>query len=302
MIPPKLEYIIEVAKLKSINKAAKSLNVSQPTISQAIYQLEEEIGFPLFIRTKSGTSPSERGQEIIKKAVEIMEKFEELDELLGHAKGMEELRLAAIPGVMPILVKTVTHYKKNHPDIDFYLTEGSSEKIIQQTIDREIDAGLIVQSSLFQEEINDLIFEPVAKGNLVAIASPHSPYANEKFITVEQLKEEKLIFYKDDHVKHFETEFSRKYGNLNVLFRTNNIEAIFLAISEQNAISVGHDYSLKFSPFFLDGKVVPLEIKGFEQLPAQIGWIRNKHISLSTPVKNIINSYTMTQVLDSSIE
>ncbi|MFF5996442.1 LysR family transcriptional regulator [Lysinibacillus sp. KU-BSD001] len=298
MFPAKLEYIIEVAKMKSINKAAKSLNVTQPTISQAIYQMEEEIGFPLFIRSKSGTYPSEKGKDIIKKAVEILEKFEELDALFGYTKVTEELRLAAIPGVMLPLVKTVTNYKKSYPNIEIFLTEGSSEEVIKKILDRELDAGLIVQSSLFHEEINDLIFEPVVKGKMVAVASHRSPYAKEKFITVEQLKEENLIFYKDDHVKHFEAEFTRKYGNLNILFRTNNVEAIILGISEQNAMSVGHDYSLYFSQFYLEGKLVPLEIKGFEQLPVQIGWIRNKHIPLSPQVKNFISRYKMAQVLD----
>ncbi|WP_332646026.1 LysR family transcriptional regulator [Lysinibacillus sp. 54212] len=298
MFPAKLEYIIEVAKLKSINKAAKSLNVTQPTISQAIYQIEEEIGFPLFIRTKSGTYPSDNGKDIIKKAIEIMEKFEELDELFWQKEGSKELRLAAIPGVMLPLVKAVTNYKQSYPNTEIFLTEGSSEEIIKKVLEGELDAGLIVQSSLFQEEINDLIYEPVVKGKMVAVASHRSPYAKEKFITAEQLMEENLIFYKDDHVKHFESEFTKKHGHLNVLFRTNNVEAIILGITDQNAISVGHDYSLYFSQFYLEGKLVPLEIKGFEQLPVQIGWVRNKHIPLSSQVKSFINRYKMIQVLD----
>lgn len=288
-----LEYITEVANLKSINKAAKSLHITQPTISQAISTFEEEVGFPIFIRTQSGTFPSQRGKLIIEKAVKVIEQIDELEDLYEQNKIAETLRLAAIPGVMPLLVKTATNYQKDNKHMELFLTEGSTEEIINHIFERKLDAGLIVRSKLFKEGIKDLIFEPIVTGKIIAVVNSASPYANQNFITIEQLKESNFVFYNDQHVKHFESEFTKRYGELSILFRTNNLEALFLSIIEQNTVSIGHDYSLQYTPHFSSGKVVPLEIKGFDQLSVEIGWLRNKHTPLNKQATKFINNYKM---------
>ena len=50
----KLEYFLAVAELGSYRKAADKIHVSQPSLSQQVNSLEEELGFPLFVRSKKG--------------------------------------------------------------------------------------------------------------------------------------------------------------------------------------------------------------------------------------------------------
>ena len=60
-----LKYLIEVANSGSMNEAAKKLYVSQPSLSSAIKELEQEFGITLFNRTNKGISLSNEGQEFL---------------------------------------------------------------------------------------------------------------------------------------------------------------------------------------------------------------------------------------------
>ena len=70
----RLEYFMAVAREKSLSKAAHSLFVSQPALSKQIKKLEDTLGFPLFIRSASGMTLTNKGQDL----------HRELDPILGH--------------------------------------------------------------------------------------------------------------------------------------------------------------------------------------------------------------------------
>ena len=75
-----LKYLIEVANSGSMNEAAKKLYVSQPSLSSAIKELEQEFGITLFNRTNKGISLSSEGQEFLGYAKQIIEQTHLLEE------------------------------------------------------------------------------------------------------------------------------------------------------------------------------------------------------------------------------
>ncbi|QAY65523.1 LysR family transcriptional regulator [Paenibacillus protaetiae] len=73
-----LGYAVEVAKARSFSAASKRLFLSQSAVSQAVMNLEEELGVKLYLRTKSGASVTPEGSLLIAKAEEILNKVDEL--------------------------------------------------------------------------------------------------------------------------------------------------------------------------------------------------------------------------------
>lgn len=73
-----LYYIVEVARQKSISKAAKNLYISQPSLSKAISQLENELDTPLFVRLQQGIIPTTTGELIIDKAQNILKEVADI--------------------------------------------------------------------------------------------------------------------------------------------------------------------------------------------------------------------------------
>lgn len=74
-----LKYAITVANAKSMNEAARTLFISQPSLSSAIRELEEEIGLELFRRTNRGISLTPEGEEFIGYARQVVEQYQLLD-------------------------------------------------------------------------------------------------------------------------------------------------------------------------------------------------------------------------------
>ena len=74
-----LKYVIALSEENSINEAAKKLFISQPALTSALKSLEEEIGFDIFLRTKSGISLTVKGSEFLGYAKSVIEQYDILD-------------------------------------------------------------------------------------------------------------------------------------------------------------------------------------------------------------------------------
>ncbi len=80
-----LKYAITVAEERSLNDAAKKLYISQPSLSSAIYALEKEVGFDIFIRSKSRITLTTAGDQFIGYAKSVIEQYD--------IKGLSALKL-----------------------------------------------------------------------------------------------------------------------------------------------------------------------------------------------------------------
>ena len=91
-----LQYALAVYKAGSISGAAASLYIAQPNLSGMIRSLEEELGYPIFVRTSRGVKPTDRGLEALRQAAQMIQCHEKM-RLLGNAAARERFRLGGIP-------------------------------------------------------------------------------------------------------------------------------------------------------------------------------------------------------------
>ena len=74
-----LKYMITVAENGSITEAAKTLYISQPSLSEAIKEVEKEAGITIFIRRRSGAVPTKEGMEFLGYARQVLEQMDILN-------------------------------------------------------------------------------------------------------------------------------------------------------------------------------------------------------------------------------
>lgn len=96
-----LNYAITVANANSMNEAARSLFISQPSLSAAIKELEEEIGVELFRRTNRGISLTPEGEEFIGYARQVTEQYR-LIESRYISKEKIKRNSACLPSTIPL--------------------------------------------------------------------------------------------------------------------------------------------------------------------------------------------------------
>lgn len=119
-----LQQLLEVHKTGSISQAAKNLFVSQPSISLTLKALEEELGFPIFLRTRKGLIPTIQGTDVIDHATRICESYRLLT--TPEVKKSTSIRISSIsfPPIGDSFLRLVEENKARR-DISFSLTQAA---------------------------------------------------------------------------------------------------------------------------------------------------------------------------------
>jgi len=288
-----LEYIVEVAKCNSLTKAAELFHITQSGISLSITALEKELGLKIFERSRRGVFPTEEGKKIINKALDALNKIQEIkDEAYFQTNLMKgELRVECIPGFMPSIIRTITFLKGKYPNLNIEITEKGSFEIIEDFRQNKIDAGFIsVRKDALQGNIG-FAFEPLVEGKMVVCINKNSPLAKRGKIHPLELKKQTFILYKDDYVNWFMKDFTEKFGDVHVLFKTNNGRSIENALTEGLTLTIGLDYSFLNYPPVLSGDFVILEIDPYPQPPIYFGWLKTESDKVSLISKQFIHLF-----------
>jgi DNA-binding transcriptional LysR family regulator len=284
-----LEYIVEVAKTGSLSVASQKLHITQSAISQSITNLETELGVKIFRRSRLGAEPTREGKTIILKAFEVLNKIQELKEEAEMHSNLicGELRLATVPGPMSFLIKTLLTIKTNYPNIHIEITEKETREIINDIKQKKLDIGVISmkEDKLKEETIGiDVLF----RGNMKVAVSRNSPLALYETLTHHELQNQSFVLYKEDSVRWFINDFVANYGPVDILFWTNNLDAIRSAVKEGLAITVGSEFVIKNDPLIIRGEGVPIDIAGYENANICLGLVRSGKKQLSTITNNFV--------------
>ncbi len=182
----RLEVFTKVFQQKSFSKAGQALYLSQPTISEHIRLLEEDLGLILFDRQGKEIEPTKAGQffyhyanqlmSLRQDALRAMEQFRD--------KGVGELLIGGsnIPGQY-ILPGWLGDFKKNFPGIRIRLWIGDTQHIQEKVLDGTIELGLV--GALIEHR--RITCQPLISDELVCIALPGFIRENQKVLSPDQL-------------------------------------------------------------------------------------------------------------------
>lgn len=259
-----LKYIVEVAKMESFSEAAENLYITQSALSQSIARLESKLNIEIFNRTRTGVIPTEVGKNIIRKASEALIKINNITEIASGNLIHGKLRIGTIPGSSLFFPKLLANYKQLYPNVQVDLIEKSSQEIIDDIKQNKIDVGLV---GLTREgtELKDpsIKSEIIYRGEMIVAVSSDSVLANKASITPEEVKQYPLVLYNDDRLWEFIHYFSKKFGDVNILYTTNNLDTVRNTVLEDLAITIGPDYTVKSDFHVLNKTIIPLKINGF---------------------------------------
>lgn len=285
----KLEHLIEVARTGSLSIAAQNLHISQPAISQSILKLEEELGVNIFNRSRRGVFPTLEGKQLIAKAHEVLLKFQELKEAaLSLSSSLTgELKISMIPGLMPLILASLSHYHLTYPNVDLEISELSTEEVIAEMHQQRIDIGFFSLHEDIRSNLAGLRYEVLVKGNMKVYVSKHSPLACKGAVSPEELLKQTFVLYKGDHIKSFMQQLTQQYRPLKILFTSNNPEVIKTFVADGLGVSIAPDFAMNSDPYILSGQVVALELLNVVTT-AQLAWAKSERKPLSKNADNFM--------------
>ncbi|MGG0720337.1 LysR family transcriptional regulator [Robertmurraya massiliosenegalensis] len=285
-----LSYIVEVAKSYSLAKASSTLHISQSALSQAITRLEDELNLKIFNRTRTGAVLTKEGEKIIERAkIALRAIYEIKEEAHNQINNLNDfLRISTIPGLATPIIDTFLFFRNGASPLKIEVLEKGSMDIIADIQNDISDIGFIALNNQNIDLINELHFTPLLNGNILVFASKDSPLANEKIVSVETLKKQDFILYKDKYVNNFVNEFQNLFGPINVVLKTTDTKFINHAVANLGTVTIGHDISTICNQDFLMQNGRKIDLNGAIDTSFRFGWVYKKEYKLSWEAKNLI--------------
>ncbi|WP_421380654.1 LysR family transcriptional regulator [Bacillus salacetis] len=243
-----IKYVLEVSKEGSITKAAERLHLSPSALSQSISQLEKELGVTIFSRSRKGTVPTSEGKKIINRGNEILSNVEKMYKELSINQEEKFLKIGCSPSITYIVYDAFLLFHKEHRNVKVEIIELDQEEILNKLIHGEIDLAF---SPFSEEELNGLNisdfidYKLMYTGYACVCAGKHSPLYLKDFVTLEDLKEEKMVMYSSKRSNEFNNQY---LPNASLLFTTNNLEVLKSALLDGHASSLVYNFTFKNHP------------------------------------------------------
>jgi LysR family transcriptional regulator, low CO2-responsive transcriptional regulator len=178
-----------VATTGSFTKAAESLNVSQPTVTTQVGQLEDLYKVELLHRTGRPVRPTELGERLLQMSRQIFSLEAEALQLLRDAGELRtgHLRVAAV-GPSHV-TKMLVAFNQSFPGIKISVTTGNSQDVLDRLLDYSADVGVLAQ--VFRDR--RFVSVPYSEHPIVIFCSSEHRFAKRRSIRTAELQGERLI-------------------------------------------------------------------------------------------------------------
>lgn len=193
-----LRYIVTLAREQHFGRAAERCFVSQPTLSIAVKKLEEELGIPLFERSKNSVKVTPVGDKIVQQAQRVLEQAETIKDLAHEGKDQlkSPLRVGAIYTIGPYLFPhLVPEVQSLAPQMPLYIEENFTESLRLKIRNGDLDAIIIALP--FQEP--DVLTRELYDESFEMLLPKDHPWARNKEVDSSKLSETELLLLGEGH-------------------------------------------------------------------------------------------------------
>jgi LysR family hydrogen peroxide-inducible transcriptional activator len=160
-----LTYFVAVAETGSFSRAAERCNIAQPSLSQQIQKLEQELGEPLFDRLTRRVVLTDAGRSLLPRATSILAELQDIKHSMNQeadsSRGM--LNVGFIPTMAPfVLPKVIQRFSKEFPQARLAVHEDLTESLVRELVDGKLDVGITsapIHNKLIRTQ--ELLTEPL---------------------------------------------------------------------------------------------------------------------------------------------
>ncbi|OYU39838.1 MAG: LysR family transcriptional regulator [Pseudorhodobacter sp. PARRP1] len=234
-----LEYLVAVGDSGSIALAAEKVNVSSPSISAAISQLEAEFGLALFVRKHAhGLSLTQGGRQFVAQARQVLTEAGKLNELANQITGKVRgpLSVGCLVTFAQMVLPQLRHsFIQAYPEVDFTQIEHNQVEIFASLRSAKLDIALTYDLDI----PSDLSFIPLVTLPPYAVMPPSHPLAQRDTVTPADLAEHPMILLdlplsSDYFLSHFTANALRPH----IVERTRDMGVM------QSMVANGFGYSI----------------------------------------------------------
>lgn len=276
-----LRYFVAAAENGSVSRAAQALSISQSSVTEAVRELEADLGVTLLDRHARGISVTQSGHQFLRHARAILAQVAASRQALGH--GREALSGPLHLGVTSLMAGYVmsdllARYRRANPGVSVSAVEDSGEDLEHLLIGGELDVAVMVTGHLRQRAALTVELLEVSPFRLWLPAG--HPLATQDAIALSDLAAEPLIMLMVDEM---EAEAMSLLSALSprprVAFRTRSVEAVRSLVATGAGVALLPD--LVYRPWSLEGdRIESRDVSGtLPVVPVGVVWRRGAPLS-----------------------
>lgn len=234
-----LYYFVTVADQLSYSKAAQKLHISQPSLSNAIKNLEQEVGSPLLERSTRKIELTDAGKVLYAKSLQLLSHMNILKKEMQEVRltGSGELIIGMIESVRHWVPKVIREYQGRYPSMRIKLIEVLSRKAVIDSL-RKYHTHLIITNQCIEEE--DIESLPLYKEKLVLVLHRDHPLSAKESIAFTDLAGEPFII----SMEGFQTRedileaFALEHTSPNIQFEIERFETALTLVRENLGVAI----------------------------------------------------------------
>ncbi|MCB1197697.1 MAG: hydrogen peroxide-inducible genes activator [Deltaproteobacteria bacterium] len=230
-----LTYIIAVDEHKNFTRAARACHVSQPSLSDQIQKIEEELDLIIFDRSQKPIITTAQGLEVIKQeARKLVDVGRQKKTPAGY------FHLGVIPTISPYLIPLfIDAFAQSYPDVHLKITELTTDQIITHLYDDKIDAGLLVTPLYNHQLIERVLFYE----QFYAFVAKNHPLYPKSIVTQNLLDQDSIWLLDEGHcLRNQVIDICAVSQNANtthnIRFASGSLDTLI------NLVRKGHGYTL----------------------------------------------------------
>lgn len=286
-----LEVFTTLMELKSFSKAAKALNLSQPTVSIHIKNLEEELDTILFVRSTREMKITNEANVLYKEAKELLLKKNQVVDYFLRLRSKEIIVGASTISAAYILPKLIGSFCRENPDVKIKVEERNSIDTINCVADKKVDVGIVGMKT----EAENCQFCPIYRDEFVFVA-PNTPYyqkLKESNPSIQTLAKEPLIVREagsgvKKSMEKIMNEENISMEQLNVVASINDIEVMKQLVLE--GLGVSFLSKIAVQSLVNEEKLIEIPLGDIHHKYRSLYLVWNDKMNLPSYVKEFLHS------------
>lgn len=274
-----LQVFLSVARHLNYTRAGEEVNLSQPSVSVRMRQLERELGTNLFDQLGKKIALTEAGELLVPYASRVIAAMNDarhaIDELQGLERGSLRIGASTTPG-MYLVPRTIAHFNQRYPRIEMHLTVKDTRQIEEGVIKNEFDFGF-VGGHLAGDEVEVL---PWLTDELVLIVPVGHRLASKRIVKAQDLLSEKFIFREEGSATRAVVASHLRECSIEpeAVMEMANPESIKKAV--QNGLGIAFISAFAVETELQANTLVAIKIKGLEiRRDLKVVYRKDKHLS-----------------------
>ncbi|PIE47617.1 MAG: LysR family transcriptional regulator [Gammaproteobacteria bacterium] len=299
-----LKYAIKTIELGSINEAAKQLFISQPSLSNALKNLEEELNITIFARSAKGVTLTNEGMEFMTYARQIVAQVELMEAKYQNKTPSRRLLSVSCQHyafAVHAFAELVKNYAEN--EYEFTLKETETHNILHNVSTFNSELGIIYLNDFNKQVLQKVFKEKQLEFTPLFTAQPHvfigknNPLANKRVISLEELEPYPFLSFEQgqsDSFYYAEEILSTRYNRKSI--KVSDRATIFNLMLGIDGYTIS---SGVLSRELNDENIisVPLALAKNEQESMTIGWLKHKQVRLSALAEEYL-TYLKQHIVD----